>query len=147
MLSPRHLRLTQVNLMDQSDIRNELGIFPHNVSSCSPLIIGDKIVMATSNGVDWSHLNIPAPLAPALVMVDKNTGKVIAEEASGVSKRALHASWGSAAYTWRRAGPTWPDTTSTGTGPVARTAATTVARPGREMSPRSGLGWRSPTPT
>jgi len=81
-----------------ADIRNELGIFPHNVSSCSPVIVGDKVIIATSNGVDWSHLNIPAPLAPALVIVDKNTGKVLAEEVSGVSKRALHASWGSAAF-------------------------------------------------
>jgi outer membrane protein assembly factor BamB len=81
-----------------SDVRNEMGIFPHNVSSCSPLIVGDKIFIATSNGVDWSHLNIPAPFAPALIAVDKATGKVIAEEASGVSKRVLHASWSSAAF-------------------------------------------------
>ncbi len=82
-----------------TDVRTELGIFPHNVSSSSPLIIGDKIFMSTSNGVDWSHLNIPAPFAPALVVVDKNTGKVIGEESSGVSQRAMHASWSSPAFT------------------------------------------------
>lgn len=81
-----------------TDVRTELGIFPHNVSSCSPLIVGDRIFIATSNGVDWSHLNIPAPFAPALISVDKNTGKVLAEEASDVSKRVLHASWSSPAY-------------------------------------------------
>jgi outer membrane protein assembly factor BamB len=81
-----------------SDVRTDLGVFPHNVSSCSPLIVGDKIFVATSNGVDWSHLNIPAPFAPALVVLDKKTGKVIAEEASDVSKRVLHASWSSPAY-------------------------------------------------
>ena len=80
-----------------TDIRNELGIFPHNVSSCSPVIFGDKIFVATSNGVDWSHLNIPAPFAPALVALDKKTGKVIGEETSEVSKRVLHASWSSPA--------------------------------------------------
>jgi outer membrane protein assembly factor BamB len=100
-VGPKHADIIWV-----TDVRTELGIFPHNVSSCSPLIVGDKIVMATSNGVDWSHLNIPAPMAPALIMVDKNTGKVIAEEASGVSKRALHASWGSAAYTVVKGTPT-----------------------------------------
>lgn len=82
-----------------TDVRTELGIFPHNVSSCSPLIIGDKIFVATSNGVDWSHLNIPAPFAPALIALDKNTGKVVAEETSGVSQRVMHASWSSAAHT------------------------------------------------
>lgn len=82
-----------------SDVRNDLGIFPHNVSSCSPVIIGDKVFIATSNGVDWSHLNIPAPFAPSLVAINKNTGEVVAEEASGVAKRVLHASWSSPAYT------------------------------------------------
>src|SRR6266498_2800180 len=72
-----------------TDVRTELGIFPHNVSSCSPLIVGDKIYMATSNGVDWSHLNIPAPFAPAVAVLDKNTGKIIGEEASKVSERIL----------------------------------------------------------
>jgi outer membrane protein assembly factor BamB len=82
-----------------SDIRTELGIFPHNISSCSPLVVGDKLYIATSNGVDWSHLNIPAPFAPALVALDKNTGKVVGEETSGVSKRVLHASWSSPSFT------------------------------------------------
>ncbi len=80
------------------DMREELGAFPHNVSSCSPLIVGDRVYTATSNGVDWSHTNIPAPLAPALCVLDKNTGKLLGEEISGVSERVLHASWSSAAY-------------------------------------------------
>tara|TARA_Y100000588_G_scaffold391841_1_gene501704 strand:- start:714 stop:2243 length:1530 start_codon:yes stop_codon:yes gene_type:complete len=75
------------------DAREELGVFPHNVSSCSPLIYGDKIFAATSNGVDWSHKNIPAPFSPALVVMDKNTGELLGEEVSGVSERVLHASW------------------------------------------------------
>ena len=82
-----------------SDIRTELGIFPHNISSCSPLIVGDKLYVATSNGVDWSHINIPAPFAPALAVLDKNTGKVVGEETSGVSKRVLHCSWSSPSFT------------------------------------------------
>lgn len=80
------------------DMRKELGIFPHNVSSCSPLVVGDIVYTATSNGVDWSHTNIPAPLAPSLVALDKNTGKLLGEEISGVSDRVLHASWSSPAY-------------------------------------------------
>jgi outer membrane protein assembly factor BamB len=94
-----------ITITDQSadiiwiyDMREELGIFPHNVSSCSPVIIGDKLYTATSNGVDWSHTNIPAPSSPALVSLDKKTGKLLAEESSGVSSRVLHASWSSPAY-------------------------------------------------
>lgn len=80
------------------DLREELGIFPHNVSSCSPLVVNGIVYTATSNGMDWSHTNIPAPLAPALVAVDATTGKLVGEEISGVSERILHASWSSPAF-------------------------------------------------
>ena len=79
------------------DMREDLGVFPHNVSSCSPLVVGDILYTATSNGVEWSHVNIPAPLAPSLVALNKNTGALMGEEISGVSERVLHASWSSPA--------------------------------------------------
>jgi outer membrane protein assembly factor BamB len=80
------------------DMREELGIFPHNVSSCSPMVVDGILYTATSNGVDWSHSNIPAPLAPALVALDAEKGTLVGEEISEVSARVLHASWSSPAY-------------------------------------------------
>ena len=77
---------------------DECGVFPHNITSCSVMIVGDQIWTSTSNGVDYGHVETPAPNAPSMIVVDKNTGKVLAEEVAGVSKRALHASWGSAAF-------------------------------------------------
>ena len=75
------------------DMRDQLGVFPHNVTSSSPLIIGDTIFVATSNGVDWSHTNIPSPLSPSWVALDKNSGELIGEDGSGASAGALHAAW------------------------------------------------------
>ena len=43
------------------NMREELGVFPHNIASSSVLIVGDYLFCTTSNGQDWSHLNIPAP--------------------------------------------------------------------------------------
>ena len=80
------------------DMREELGIFPHNVSSCSPVVVDGIVYTATSNGVDWSHTNIPAPLAPSLVALDAEKGTLLGEEISGVSERVLHASWSSPAF-------------------------------------------------
>ena len=80
------------------DMREELGIFPHNITNCGPLIIGDKVVVTTSNGVDWTHTNIPNPKAPSLAMLDKNTGELLGEEGAGVSSRTLHSNWSSAAH-------------------------------------------------
>jgi outer membrane protein assembly factor BamB len=80
------------------DMRDELGVFPHNVTSSSALILGDRLFVATSNGVDWSHINIPSPLSPSWIALDKNTGELIGEDGSGASEEALHAAWSSLTY-------------------------------------------------
>jgi len=80
------------------DMRDELGVFPHNVTSSSALILGDRLFVATSNGVDWSHINIPSPLSPSWIALDKNTGELIGEDGSGASVNALHAAWSSLTY-------------------------------------------------
>ncbi len=80
------------------DIRDELGVFPHNITSSSALVVDQRLYTSTSNGVDWSHTNIPAPFAPSLIVLDKKNGGLIGEENTGVSRRSLHASWSSAAY-------------------------------------------------
>ena len=80
------------------DMRDELGVFPHNVTSSSALIVGDQLYVATSNGVDWSHTNIPSPLSPSWIALDKNTGELLGEDGSGASQHALHAAWSSLTY-------------------------------------------------
>lgn len=80
------------------DMIKELQVFPHNITNCGPLLFGDRVVVTTSNGVDWTHTNIPNPRAPTLVMLDKKTGQLLGEEASGVAARTLHSNWSSAAY-------------------------------------------------
>src|SRR5712691_1363435 len=34
------------------DMMSKLNVFPHNVATCSPLIVGDRLFLITSNGVD-----------------------------------------------------------------------------------------------
>lgn len=79
------------------DMRKELGVFPHNVTSSSVLIVGDRLYVSTSNGVDWSHRNVPAPFSPAIIALDKKSGALLAEETLGISERTLHANWSSPA--------------------------------------------------
>lgn len=59
------------------DMMKDLGVFPHNLSVCSPLLIGDDLFIVTANGVDEGHINVPAPRAPSFIRVDKKTGKVL----------------------------------------------------------------------
>lgn len=75
----------------------DLGVFPHNLATSSPVGAGDTIFVVTSNGVDEGHLNIPFPEAPSFLAVDKNSGKILWEghEPEG---RVLHGQWSSPAY-------------------------------------------------
>lgn len=77
---------------------DELGVFPHNITTSSVLVAGDNLWVTTSNGVDYGHVETPAPNAPSLVMLDKMTGELLGEEASGCSSRIFHSNWSSPAY-------------------------------------------------
>ena len=80
------------------DMLDELGVFPHNQTSSSVLIVGDRIYASTSNSVDWTGRHTPAPDAPALICLDKKTGKLLGEERSGISGRLFNSNWSSPAY-------------------------------------------------
>src|ERR1051325_4226250 len=58
------------------DMMEEVGSLPHNMANSSPVMFGDLIYVSTSNGQDESHVNIPSPKAPAIIAVNKNTGKL-----------------------------------------------------------------------
>ncbi|MBT5020845.1 MAG: PQQ-like beta-propeller repeat protein, partial [Planctomicrobium sp.] len=59
------------------DMMGQLGVSQHNMCSCSIVCVGDTIFVNTSNGVDESHVNIPAPNAPAFLAMNRDTGEVL----------------------------------------------------------------------
>jgi outer membrane protein assembly factor BamB len=79
------------------DMMAELDVFPHNLAASSPLIVGDVVYVTTGNGVDEGHVNIPSPLAPSFIALDKNTGKLLWESADP-SPHILHGTWSNASY-------------------------------------------------
>jgi outer membrane protein assembly factor BamB len=96
--APHVLDSTDADIIWRFDMREELGVFPHNITHCAPLLFDDRMVVSTSNGVDWTHTTIPNPTAAALCMLDRNTGELLGEERSGISSRTFHANWSSPAY-------------------------------------------------
>jgi outer membrane protein assembly factor BamB len=83
---------TDVDILWKLDMMEEVGSFPHNLANSSPVAWGDLIYVSTSNGQDESHVNIPSPRAPAIIAVNKNTAKVVWEDASPGDK-ILHGQW------------------------------------------------------
>ena len=76
------------------DMIEELGVFPHNLATSSPVIYGDHIFVVTSNGVDEAHLEVPSPRSPSFLCVNKNTGEVVWEDNTPFDT-ILHGQWGS----------------------------------------------------
>ena len=78
------------------DMMEEVGSFPHNMSNSSPVMYGDLIFVNTSNGHDESHVNVPSPMCPEIIALNKNTGELVWENNS-VGENILHGQWSSAA--------------------------------------------------
>jgi len=72
----------------------EVGSYQHNMSNSAPAIFGDLVIVMTGNGQDESHVHIPSPKAPAIIAINKTTGKLVWEDNS-VGDRILHGQWSS----------------------------------------------------
>ncbi|MEM7203583.1 MAG: PQQ-binding-like beta-propeller repeat protein [Planctomycetota bacterium] len=96
--TPMKVEGADADILWVTNMIDECGVFPHNITSCSVMVVGDKVWTSTSNGVDYGHVETPAPNAPCLIAVDKNTGALLGEESSGLSQRIFHSNWSSPAY-------------------------------------------------
>jgi len=85
------------DLLWSYDLIGELDAFPHNLATSSPLIVDDAIYASTGNGVDEGHVNVPSPLAPSFVAVDKNAGTLVWENAMPADS-ILHGTWTNPTY-------------------------------------------------
>ena len=90
--------LTDADILWCYDMRKELHVYPHNITSSSPLILGDRLFVTTSNGKNGTHTSIPSPQAPCLIALDRNTGELLGVESSGISERTFHCNWSSPSF-------------------------------------------------
>jgi outer membrane protein assembly factor BamB len=73
----------------------ELGVILHDVCGSTLLLDGDLLYACTSNGIDDRHDKIPKPDAPSLIVLDKNTGRLVAKDDAKIGRRMFHCNWSS----------------------------------------------------
>ena len=104
-IGPRIMFIKSLGTSDKSDadvvwvynmMGPEMGISQHNMCACSVTSYGDLLFVNTSNGLDESHINLPAPEAPSFICMDKNTGEVLWRDSSP-GLNILHGQWSSPA--------------------------------------------------
>ncbi|WP_437187364.1 PQQ-binding-like beta-propeller repeat protein [Planctomicrobium sp. SH668] len=87
----------EADIIWKYDMMALLGVSQHNMCSCSLLCVGDVIFVNTSNGVDESHTNIPAPNAASFLAMNRDTGAVLwTDKSPGLN--ILHGQWSSPSY-------------------------------------------------
>lgn len=84
---------TDADIIWRYDMIDELGAFPHNGSNCSIIVVGDVLYVCTSNGQDWTHVNVPSPNSPSFIALDAKTGKLLGEDNAGIGPRIFHGQW------------------------------------------------------
>ena len=87
----------EADLIWKFDMRERLGVSPHNMSNCSLTSAGRLLFVCTSNGVDEGHTKLLRPNAPSFLCLDKHTGQVLWHDNSP-GKNILHGQWSSPAY-------------------------------------------------
>jgi outer membrane protein assembly factor BamB len=93
----KYKEATDEDVIWEFDMIGQLNVFPHNMSACSPLIVGDIIYVVTANGVDESHITIPSPEAPSFIALDKKTGKLL-WKSNAPGMNIMHGQWSNPVY-------------------------------------------------
>jgi len=73
------------------------GAVPHDTCASTVLVHGDYVYACTGNGVDNTHNRVVNPEAPSLIVLDKHTGRLVAQDGEKIGHRLFHGQWSSPA--------------------------------------------------
>jgi outer membrane protein assembly factor BamB len=88
---------TDADIVWLFDVPAEVGVFPHDGAHGSILIHGQFLYVNTSSGLHGSHKAVRVPDAPSLIVLDKTTGQLVAQEREGIGHKIFHSTWSSPA--------------------------------------------------
>jgi len=102
LMAPKHTEPMNVAKTDADviwlfDVAAKTGVHQHDAAHCSILLHGDFLYINTSNGLNDKHEMIPAPDAPSLIVLDKKTGRLVAQDDENIGPKIFHSTWSSPA--------------------------------------------------
>jgi outer membrane protein assembly factor BamB len=96
-MQPVELGPTDADVIWCYDIPHEIGLFPHDSTHVSVLIHGQFLYLNTNSGLKGSHQELRRPDAPSLIVLDKATGRLVAQDNEHIGPRIFHSTWSSPA--------------------------------------------------
>jgi len=94
---PLEVTETDADIIWLFDMQGKAGVHQHDAAHSSILLHGRYLYINTSNGLNDKHQLIPAPDAPSLIVLDKTTGRLVAQDAEHIGPRIFHCTWSSPA--------------------------------------------------
>ncbi len=94
---PEEVSKTDADIIWLFDMQAEAGVHQHDAAHSSILLHGRFLYVNTSNGLNDRHQLIPATDAPSLIVLDKMTGRLAAQDAEHIGPRIFHSTWSSPA--------------------------------------------------
>ncbi len=91
--APIQLGKQDADILWSFDLVDQVGICPHDVASCSCLVDGRFLYVVSCNGVDQPHAKCLRPDAPSFIVLDTETGKLLATDTEGIGHRMWHCLW------------------------------------------------------
>jgi outer membrane protein assembly factor BamB len=95
---PLPLLPTEADILWVFDIHAKVESYPHDAAHSSFLVVGNHLYINTGNGVDNTHRKIRRPDAPSLIVLDKRTGQLLAQDEEHIGPRIFHSTWSSPAF-------------------------------------------------
>ena len=92
---PVEVSSTDADILWCFDMKTGVGMYPHDSAHASILIDGPYLYLNTCNGLDNTHHRIRAPKAPSLIVLDKTTGRLVAQDDEQIGPRIFHSTWAS----------------------------------------------------
>lgn len=86
---------TDADIIWCTDLVSQAGIHTHDQVHGSILIDGDLLYVNSCNGVDNTHKVIRRPDAPSLVVLEKNTGRIVGRDDQRIGPNIFHCTWSS----------------------------------------------------
>ena len=87
------LRAQDGDILWRFDMLREIPNFPHDAANCCVLVHGDYLYVGTANGVSFEV--VVRPEAPALIVLDKLTGELVATDNTFITPNLFHGQWSS----------------------------------------------------
>ena len=97
-VDPLPLLPSEADVIWAFDIHGEVNSYPHDAAHSSVLILDGLLYINTGNGVDNTHRKIRRPDAPSLIVLDQQTGRLVAQDEERIGPRIFHCTWSSPAY-------------------------------------------------